>query len=249
MDRGCYNCGDSSHQARDCPKKGTPTCYNCGAEGHVSRECTAAPKPKSCYKCQYNQRNDGSRNTYIDSLTGGNEGHFARDCPQAGPPGGAGGGWGSTGGNTYGGGSSRECYRCGGQGHIARDCTSSGGGGGGFGGGFNRGGGGQTCYSCGGIGHMSRVELRNATTVANRVTSLAIAHPSHPLSASATNASNQDTCSPLAPTSDLHERLDEPTTAFPFLSNSRIKMVPGMVGDVTSYLEHHDDMMNTHSSK
>ncbi|KAE8307675.1 hypothetical protein BDV41DRAFT_554130 [Aspergillus transmontanensis] len=28
--RGCFNCGDASHQARDCPKKGTPTCYNCG---------------------------------------------------------------------------------------------------------------------------------------------------------------------------------------------------------------------------
>ncbi|KIW99432.1 uncharacterized protein Z518_11171 [Rhinocladiella mackenziei CBS 650.93] len=36
MDRGCYNCGDPSHQARDCPKKGTPTCYNCGAEGHAA---------------------------------------------------------------------------------------------------------------------------------------------------------------------------------------------------------------------
>ncbi|KAI1614801.1 hypothetical protein EDD36DRAFT_431398 [Exophiala viscosa] len=57
MDRGCYNCGDSSHQARDCPKKGNPTCYNCGAEGHVSRECTAAPKPKSCYKCQFDFEN------------------------------------------------------------------------------------------------------------------------------------------------------------------------------------------------
>jgi len=44
-----------------------------------------------------------------------------------------------------------------------------------------------------------RVGLRNATTVANKVISLAIAHPSPRLSASATNASNQDTCSPLAP--------------------------------------------------
>ncbi|PYH33196.1 putative zinc knuckle domain protein (Byr3) [Aspergillus neoniger CBS 115656] len=35
--RGCFNCGDASHQARDCPKKGTPTCYNCGGQGHVSK--------------------------------------------------------------------------------------------------------------------------------------------------------------------------------------------------------------------
>ncbi|KAK4947383.1 hypothetical protein LTR10_013751 [Elasticomyces elasticus] len=168
--------------------------YNCGAEGHVSRECTAAPKPKSCYKC-------------------GNEGHMARDCPQAGPPGGAGAGWGSGGGqsfgggNSYGGGQTRECYRCGGQGHIARDCTSSGGQGqgqGGYGGGgyqreggYSRGGGGggggQTCYNSPAavsvICHATalKAELRNATTVVNKVTCLAIAHPSQALSASATN--------------------------------------------------------------
>ncbi|RAH55559.1 hypothetical protein BO85DRAFT_74283 [Aspergillus piperis CBS 112811] len=69
--RGCFNCGDASHQARDCPKKGTPTCYNCGG-----RECTVAPKEKSCYRC-------------------GGVGHISREC-QASPAegfGGAAAGW------------------------------------------------------------------------------------------------------------------------------------------------------------
>ncbi|KAK5936995.1 hypothetical protein PMZ80_010744 [Knufia obscura] len=30
MDRGCFNCGEADHQARDCPKKTASTCYNCG---------------------------------------------------------------------------------------------------------------------------------------------------------------------------------------------------------------------------
>ncbi|CAF9912248.1 MAG: hypothetical protein ALECFALPRED_008013 [Alectoria fallacina] len=85
--RGCYNCGDSSHQARDCPKRGTPTCYNCGEEGHVSRECNAPQKEKACYRC--------------------NEvGHLSRDCPNAG----AGGGGGMSGGYS-GGGGGQECYK------------------------------------------------------------------------------------------------------------------------------------------
>ncbi|BCS24761.1 putative zinc knuckle domain protein (Byr3) [Aspergillus puulaauensis] len=32
--RVCFNCGEATHQARDCPKKGTPTCYNCGGMQH-----------------------------------------------------------------------------------------------------------------------------------------------------------------------------------------------------------------------
>ncbi|KAF4635778.1 hypothetical protein G7Y89_g2329 [Cudoniella acicularis] len=140
--RGCYNCGDASHQARDCPTRGPAKCYNCGGEGHMSRECPEGPKDKTCYKC-------------------GQPGHISRDCTNP-PTEGAGRGGG---GFSSGGGGNQECYKIG---HIARNCPEAGGyggGGGGFGGqqgGYGGGGfgggrqGGQTCYSCGGYGHMSR---------------------------------------------------------------------------------------------
>ncbi|KAJ5584110.1 zinc knuckle domain-containing protein [Penicillium hispanicum] len=94
--RACYNCGDASHQAKDCPKKGTPTCYNCGGEGHVNRECPNPQKERTCYRC-------------------GMTGHLSRECPQ----GGAGGSFGAAGG-------AQECYKCGQVGHIARNCPQGG---------------------------------------------------------------------------------------------------------------------------
>jgi len=45
-----------------------------------------------------------------------------------------------------------------------------------------------------------KVDPRSATIVANRATCRATVHPNRAPSVSATNASNQDICSPLAPT-------------------------------------------------
>ncbi|XP_055542572.1 uncharacterized protein LOC129728180 [Wyeomyia smithii] len=45
--RHCYNCGEPSHVATDCPQKNDgPECFNCNAFGHVSKECTKKKEKK-----------------------------------------------------------------------------------------------------------------------------------------------------------------------------------------------------------
>lgn len=79
---------------------------------------------------QVSVHNLNTKDSILIQWTGGSEGHLARECPDApaAPGGGSGGGWGGMSGGGgggysgggYGGGSERECYRCGGRGHIAR---------------------------------------------------------------------------------------------------------------------------------
>ncbi|XP_055632935.1 uncharacterized protein LOC129773362 [Toxorhynchites rutilus septentrionalis] len=39
--RHCFNCGESSHVASECPQKNNgPKCFSCNTFGHLSRECT-----------------------------------------------------------------------------------------------------------------------------------------------------------------------------------------------------------------
>jgi len=121
--------GDSSHQARDCPKRGSPTCFNCESNLFAS-----GPKTQLT-----NNRWRGRLTKFavgnMSLMRTFQEGHVSRECqaPQK----------------------EKSCYRCGEAGHISRECPNPGngsGGGGGAGGGMSGGygggggGGGQECY-------------------------------------------------------------------------------------------------------
>lgn len=44
--RGCWNCGDLKHRARECPQQRRITCYNCGKEGHIRTRCREPPRER-----------------------------------------------------------------------------------------------------------------------------------------------------------------------------------------------------------
>lgn len=51
--RGCFNCGDTAHIARNCRRR-RPTCFKCGKEGHKAADCRV---PQNPFKAERNNVN------------------------------------------------------------------------------------------------------------------------------------------------------------------------------------------------
>ncbi|XP_066278962.1 ATP-dependent RNA helicase DDX4-like [Branchiostoma lanceolatum] len=163
--RACFKCGEEGHMSRECPSAGggggSRACYKCGEEGHMARDC---PSAGSGGGGGFGSRSGGFGATNGDAKPrsggfgrGGGFGGGSNDDDDA-PKGGfgRGGGFGGGGGG-FGGGSGGDdegkkggggCFKCGEDGHFARECPNSEGGGGG--------GGSKGCFRCGEEGHMAK---------------------------------------------------------------------------------------------
>ncbi|XP_019635855.1 PREDICTED: probable ATP-dependent RNA helicase DDX4 [Branchiostoma belcheri] len=178
--RACFKCGEEGHMSRECPSAGSGggsrACYKCGEEGHMARDCPSAGSGGGGFGAK--SGGFGSSNGDAKPRSGGfgRGGGFggSNDDDDSAPRGGFGrgktGGFGSSGGGGgfggggggFGGGSGGDdegkkggggCFKCGEDGHFARECPNSEGGGGG--------GGKKGCFKCGEEGHISR-ECPNA---------------------------------------------------------------------------------------
>ncbi|POW18495.1 hypothetical protein PSHT_05755, partial [Puccinia striiformis] len=83
----------------------------CGGEGHISKDCSNPTTPKSRYNCVDCTSSVGAKQAQ-QLYSGGRSGR---------------------------GFSARNCYTCGGVGHLSRDCVGD-----------------QKCFNCGEVGHVSR---------------------------------------------------------------------------------------------